>query len=59
MASQGLEIGNHQVDLPLSDQILQPVHAFCRLRHRHQVPGNSAFVAHAVIHVGKRSQIFQ
>ena len=53
VASQRFEVGDHQVDLPFRNQVLQPGDALCRLAHCHQVLGDGAFVAHTVVHVGK------
>ena len=53
VASQRLEVGDDEIDLPGLDQLLDLAYAFRRLAHGDQVPGNCAFVAHPIIHVGK------
>src|SRR5690242_1778429 len=48
-----LEVGAHQVNLPIARQTREPRKAGARLWGRQQVLDHRAAVAHAIVHVGK------
>jgi hypothetical protein len=53
VTTQGLEVGDDEVDLPICNQFLELVHTLRRLPHRDKVFGKGAFVAHAIVHISK------
>src|SRR5882672_3843803 len=53
VTTEGLKVGNDEIDLPVRDQLLKLLHALCRLPHRHQILGDGAFVAHSIVYIRK------
>jgi hypothetical protein len=53
VARQRLEVRNHQIYLPIRDQLLEPLCALCRLARCHQVLGQRTFIAHTIVYVSQ------
>ncbi len=53
VAGQRFEVGDYEINLPVRDEMLEPLSAPRRLRHGQQVPADRALVAHTIIYVGE------